>query len=114
MGFKYRSPSVKIGGVRIRKNKKGYSISRKTILGGRKTYNSGTGKTTTTYKTGIKGLSYQTTKGEKNKDNGMILLQYILVSPFLLVYWIFKLYYYIFKYVYKGILKIVNRRKKNL
>lgn len=34
VGFKYRSPSIKIGGVRVRKNKKGYSISRKTILGG--------------------------------------------------------------------------------
>lgn len=61
MGFKYKNPSIKIGGMRIRKNKKGYSISRKTLTGGRKTYNTSTGKTTRTYKTGIKGLSYSTT-----------------------------------------------------
>ncbi len=63
MGFKYRNPSVKIGGVRIRKNKRGISVSSKTLLGGTKTYNSATGKTTKTYKTGIKGLSYQTVSG---------------------------------------------------
>lgn len=68
MGFKYKRPSVKIGGLTIRKNKKGYSVSGKTLLGGRRTYNSGTGKTTTTYKTGIKGLSYQTVKGDKKKS----------------------------------------------
>ncbi len=71
MGFKYRRPSVKIGGVRFRKTKNGVSISRKNIFGGRKTYNTATGKTTTTYKTGIKGLSYQTVSGgtRKTKPN---------------------------------------------
>lgn len=68
MGFKYKKPSVKIGGVTIRKNKKGYSISGKTLLGGKKTYNTETGKTTTTYKTGIKGLSYQTITDNKKKS----------------------------------------------
>lgn len=66
MPLKYRRPSVKIGGTTIRKNKNGYSISGKTLLGGRKTYNTATGKTTRTYKTGIKGLSYQTVSGGKN------------------------------------------------
>lgn len=37
-------------------------------MGGKKTYNTGTGKTTTTYKTGIKGLSYQTVKDNKKKS----------------------------------------------
>lgn len=64
MALKYKKPSVKIGGVRIRQNKNGFSVSSKTLLGGTKTYNSATGKTTTTYKTGIKGLSYQTVSGE--------------------------------------------------
>ena len=63
MGFKYRRPSLKIGGMRIKKNKKGFSISSKTLNGGRKTYNTHTGKTTRTYKTGIKGLSYTSTTG---------------------------------------------------
>ena len=63
MGFSKRRPSVKIGGVTIRMNKNGYSVSSKTITGGRKTYNSATGKTTKTYKTGIKGLSYKTVSG---------------------------------------------------
>lgn len=68
MGFKYRKPALKIGDVRIKKNKKGYSISSKTLTGGRKTYNTHTGKTTRTYKTGIKGLSYtSTTGGWKNQ-----------------------------------------------
>ena len=69
MAFKYRSPSVKIGGVRIRKNKKGFSVSSKTLTGGRKTYNTHTGKTTRTYKTGIKGLSYTTTTGGYKKTS---------------------------------------------
>lgn len=69
MPLKYRRPSVKIGGTTIRKNKNGYSISGKTLLGGRRTYNTATGKTTKTYKTGIKGLSYQTvTGGKKSSD----------------------------------------------
>lgn len=63
MGFKYRRPALKIGDVRIKKNKKGFSISSKTLTGGRKTYNTHTGKTTKTYKTGIKGLSYTSTTG---------------------------------------------------
>lgn len=67
MGFRYRRPSIKIGGTTIRKNKNGYSISGKTLFGGRKTYNTATGKTTTTYQTGIKGLSYQTVSGGKKK-----------------------------------------------
>lgn len=65
MGFKKKRPSIKIGGTTIRKNKNGISISNKTLLGGTKTYNTHTGKTTRTYKTGIKGLSYQTTTGGK-------------------------------------------------
>lgn len=65
MGFKYRAPSIKIGGTRIRKTKNGYSISGKTLTGGRKTYNTATGKTTKTYRTGIKGLTYQTVSGGK-------------------------------------------------
>lgn len=69
MPFKRRRPSIKIGGVTIRKNKKGYSVSGKTLLGGRRTYNSATGKTTKTYKTGIKGLSYQTVTGGKKSSN---------------------------------------------
>lgn len=72
MGFKHRKPSIKVGGVRIRKNKNGYSFSRKTITGGRKTYNTGTGKTTTTHKTGIRGLSYQTVTGGKIKQKSSI------------------------------------------
>ncbi len=67
MPFKYKKPSMKIFGVTIRKNKKGYSVSGKTLLGGKRTYNTATGKTTTTYKTGIKGLSYQTVKEGKKK-----------------------------------------------
>jgi len=69
VAFKYRSPSIKIGGVRIRKNKKGFSVSSKTLTGGRKTYNTHTGKTTRTYKTGIKGLSYTTTTGGYKKTS---------------------------------------------
>ena len=67
MGFRYRRPSIKIGGATIRKNKKGISISSNTLLGGRRTYNTATGRTTTTYKTGIKGLSYQSVSGGKRR-----------------------------------------------
>lgn len=67
MLFKRKRPSIKIFGVTIRKNKKGYSVSGKTLLGGRRTYNTSTGKTTTTYKTGIKGLSYRIVKKDKKK-----------------------------------------------
>lgn len=67
MPYRYRKPSIKIGGTTIRRNKKGYSFSSKTLFGGRKTYNTATGKTTRTYKTGIKGLSYYTVSGGKKR-----------------------------------------------
>ena len=70
MPYRYRKPSVKIFGTTIRKNKKGFSLSSKTLFGGRKTYNTATGKTTRTYKTGIKGLSYYTVSGGKKKAAG--------------------------------------------
>ena len=73
MGYRYTSPFIKIFGFRIHRNKKGFSIQRKGIFGQRKTYNTATGKTTTTYKTGIPGLSYRKiTGGQKlNDKNGL-------------------------------------------
>ena len=40
MPYRYRKPNIKIGNTIIRRNKKGYSFSSKTLFGGRKTYNS--------------------------------------------------------------------------
>ena len=37
MGFRMRSPSIKIGGVRFRKTKNGITMSSETIFGNRKT-----------------------------------------------------------------------------
>jgi len=71
MPYRYRKPSIKIGGTIIRRNKKGYSFSSKTLFGGRKTYNTATGKTTRTYKTGIKGLSYYTVSGGKKRKHAL-------------------------------------------
>lgn len=71
MGYRYRGPQINIFGLRFHKNKKGWSISSKGLLGQRKTYNTATGKTTITYKTGKPGLSYQTVKGGK-KDSTRI------------------------------------------
>ena len=65
MGYRYRGPYISIFGLRFHKNKKGWSVSSKGLLGQRKTYNTATGKMTKTYKTGIPGLSYQTVKGGK-------------------------------------------------
>ena len=87
MGYKYRRPSIKILGTTIRKNKKGYSFSSKTLLGGRKTYNTATGKTTRTTKTVIPGLSYVTVTGgkdtttQKNKNKGDWALKMLDVKP---------------------------------
>ena len=62
MGFKVRGPSLKIGGIRLRKTKNGWTMSSKTIFGNRKTTNLKTGKTTKTYKSIIPGKSTQVTK----------------------------------------------------
>lgn len=62
MGFKVRGPSFKIGGIRLRKTKNGWTMSNKTIFGNRKTTNLKTGKTTKTYKSIIPGKSTQVTK----------------------------------------------------
>lgn len=52
-------PSFSIAGVRVKKTKKGVSISGKNILGGTNTYNTGTGIQTKSYKTIIPGVRYQ-------------------------------------------------------
>lgn len=62
MGFKVRGPSFKIGGIRLRKTKGGWTMSSKTIFGNRKTTNLRTGKTTKTYRSIIPGKSTQVTK----------------------------------------------------
>lgn len=62
MGFKVRGPSFKIGGIRLRKTKNGWTMSNKTIFGNRKTTNLKTGETTKTYKSIIPGKSTQVTK----------------------------------------------------
>lgn len=62
MGFKVRGPSLKIGGVRLRRTKSGWTMSSKTIFGNRKTTNLKTGRTTRTYKSIIPGKSTQVTK----------------------------------------------------
>ena len=65
MGFRMRSPSIKIGGARFRKTKNGITMSSKTIFGNRKTTNLKTGRTTKTYKSIIPGKSTQITKDAK-------------------------------------------------
>ncbi len=67
MGLKYRSPGIKLGPVRVRMTKTGLSVSLKA-KGVTRTYNTGTGKTTTTVKTPVKGLYYQETTGGKKKE----------------------------------------------
>lgn len=62
MGFRVRRPSIKLGGIRFRKTKNGWTMSSKTILGNRKTTNLKTGKTTKTYKSIIPGKSTQIIK----------------------------------------------------
>lgn len=62
MGFRMRSPSIKIGGVRFRKTKNGLTMSSKTIFGNRKTTNLRTGRTTKTYKSIIPGKSTRVIK----------------------------------------------------
>lgn len=99
MSFKIRGPSLKIGGVRFRKNQKrldnvkiskrynpsfsifgvrlkktknGVSVSSKNVFGGANTYNTGTGVQTKSYSTIIPGVKYQKRKqigGNKSKTN---------------------------------------------
>ena len=62
MGFRIRGPSIKLGGIRFRKTKNGWTMSSKTIFGSRKTTNLRTGRTTKTYKSIIPGKSTQIVK----------------------------------------------------
>ena len=50
MGFRAWSPSIKVGGVRLRKTQNGVSISSKNFTGGTSTYNTGTKITPLQYK----------------------------------------------------------------
>ena len=84
MGFRYRAPGIKVGNTTIRKNKKGFSLSRKTRDGSTVTYNSATGKTTRTHRTGIPGLSYQTVRGGKGKAGCLGCCVYVLGAAVLL------------------------------
>lgn len=67
MGFRVRSPSIKLGGVRFRRTKGGWTMSSKTIFGNRKTTNLKTGKTTRTYKSILPGKSTQIIKRPRGK-----------------------------------------------
>ena len=67
MGWKYRRPSIKIGKhTRLNLNKNGMSVTHRGKWS-TQTTNLATGKTRTTVKTPIKGLSYTTTSGGKAK-----------------------------------------------
>lgn len=67
MGWKSKRPKIKLGkGVYLNLNKNGASISARSKYGSRTT-NLKTGKTKTTIRTPIPGLSYTTTSGESNK-----------------------------------------------
>ena len=78
MGFRYRNPGIKIGDTTIRKNKKGFSLSRRTKRGDTVTYNSATGKTTRIHRTGIPGLSWQTVRGGKGLSGCLGCCVYVI------------------------------------
>lgn len=67
MGWRRRRPSIKIGKhTRLNLNKNGVSVTHRGKFS-TQTTNLSTGKTRTTIKTPIKGLSYTTTSGGKAK-----------------------------------------------
>lgn len=55
------------------------------------------------------GELFSTKKNGSNSSGLMTILLYFLFFPFILIYWIIKLYIVIIKYCYLGIKKIINK-----
>lgn len=118
MGLRFRKSANLGGGVKLNFNKKSTGISFGT-KGARYSINSNGRKTASIGipGTGIYWTSSKSSSKGKSSSNYSIIC-YILLLPFIIIYWILKLYYYIFKYVYIGIKKIIdyikNKRSESL
>lgn len=116
MGMRFRKSVNLGGGVRLNFNKKSTGISFGT-KGARYSINSNGRKTASIGIPGT-GLYWTESKGGGNSSskNGKLsfwtIFCYLMLSPFILAYWLFKLYYYIFKYAYIGIKKLIDYIKK--
>lgn len=116
MGMRFRKSVNLGGGVRLNLNKRSAGISFGT-KGARYSINSNGRKTASV---GIPGTGLywtQSTGGTNKKGTSsfslLTILEYIILLPFILIYWIFKLYYYLFKYIFIGIKKLIEILFKN-
>lgn len=112
MSFRFRKSINLGGGVRLNFNKKSTGISFGT-RGARISVNSN-GRKTATF--GIPGTGLYWSKSvngstNKNKISIWTIFIYIIISPFIIIYWLFRLYYYIFKYAYIGVKKLIEKIK---
>lgn len=112
MGLRFRKSINLGGGVRLNFNKRSTGISFGT-KGARYSINSNGRKTASVVIPGT-GLYWTSSKGgssSTSKGSGLsfwTILGYIMLSPFIMIYWLFKLYYYMFKYAYIGIKKLID------